>query len=152
MFDIKKLTRALIVSEGFRQKDIIEISLDKIYIPFNANDRPANMARPEGLDQLNVATIQSSMSSGIDYNKPLMIVKKLSGKDAIINGKTYEYILIAGFHRMNALNKLSIKSWLFDVYEFDNLELEIPNVFFLGFSLRSGENSRNVLTFRRSSL
>ena len=126
MFHREKVSRALIVGEDFGHEEVKEIYLDKIYVPLKGHaDRPSNTTRPEGLDQLNISTIQSSMSSGIDYTKPLMIVKKLSGKDAIINGKIYEYELIAGFHRFRALVNLSKKSWLFDVYQFDNLAAEI---------------------------
>jgi hypothetical protein len=125
MFDSEKVTRALIVGEGFRQNDIIEVSLNEIFVPFFAGDRPANTTRPEGLDALNIASIQSSMRSGIDYSKPLMIIKKLSGVEAIINGKTYKYILIAGFHRMAALQRLGKTIWLFDLYTFDNTAAEI---------------------------
>ena len=50
MFDLEKVTRALIVGEDFSLIELKEISLDKsICSPKKAHDRPSKTTRPEGL-------------------------------------------------------------------------------------------------------
>ena len=98
------------------------IDLDKVWIPLDEKGRPANITRPE-LDEKNVSGLQTGLANGIDYERPLPVVKEL--KNPIqVDGKTYLYELIVGVHRVTALRRNGTKQWLFDVYEFTTEQAE----------------------------
>ena len=113
MLDIKMVTRALIVQEGHVEPR--SIRLDEIYVPKQDKDSGNNVTRYE-LDMKNVVDLQLALQFP-DWSKPLMIVKKIKGGKEI-NGKTYYYELVAGFHRFEALFRNIVEEWLFDVYDF----------------------------------
>tara|TARA_E500000178_G_C16910057_1_gene702168 strand:+ start:129 stop:1169 length:1041 start_codon:yes stop_codon:yes gene_type:complete len=113
MLNVKDVTRALIVDEGFIEPRIIK--LDEIYIPKQDKDSGNNPTRYE-LDGQNITELQLALHYP-DWSKPLMIVKEINGGKEI-NGKTYYYELVAGFHRFEALSRNLTTEWIFDVYDF----------------------------------
>ena len=113
MLNIKKVTRALIVVEGHEEPRIIK--LEEIYVPKQDKNSGNNPTRYE-LDGKNVLDLQLALMNP-DWSKPLMIVKEIKG-GRNIDGKTYYYELVAGFHRFEALTKNHTIEWIFDVYDF----------------------------------
>jgi len=115
MIDVKnvKVTRALIVENGHIEDRVIR--LDEIYVPKHDKNNGNNPTRYE-LDGKNIDDLQVALHYP-DWSKPLMIVKEIkNGKQ--INGKTYYYELVAGFHRFEALSRNHVEEWRFDVYDF----------------------------------
>ena len=113
MLDTTKVTRALIVKEGHVEPRSIE--LDEIYVPKHDTSSGNNVTRYE-LDMKNVANLQVALHFP-NWSLTLMIVKEIKGGKEI-DGKTYYYELVAGFHRFEALSMNQVKEWLFDVYDF----------------------------------
>lgn len=111
--DPKKVTRTLIVEKGHIEPR--EIALEEIYVPKQDKDSGNNPTRYE-LDRKNVEDLRLSLIYP-DWSKPLMIVKEIKGGKQI-DGKTYYYELVAGFHRFEALTLNHTPYWLFDVYDF----------------------------------
>lgn len=99
---------------GWKQTIIIEPS--KVLIPKFENNRPGNSTRPEGLDQNVIDTLVVGLRDEPDFHLPLITIRKI--KNGIhINGKTYNWELVDGHHRMKALTKIDVKEWVFDVYD-----------------------------------
>ena len=95
------------------------ISLDQIYVaPYTDNP-----VRKKGKNLEHIDKLAISLSHGIDYNKRLPVVRKCN---RIIDGTHYDYELICGNHRMEAMNKCGFQEWLFDVYDFglNNISFE----------------------------
>ena len=87
------------------------ISLDQIYVaPYTDNP-----VRKKGKNLEHIDKLAISLSHGIDYNKRLPVVRKCN---RIIDGKHYDWELVAGNHRFEALARNGYKEWIFDVYEF----------------------------------
>jgi|TARA_B100001778_G_scaffold294112_1_gene265579 hypothetical protein len=107
------VTRALIVEKGHIEPRVI--FLDEIYVPKHDKESGNNPTRYE-LDGKNVDDLQLALQYP-DWSKPLMIVKEIKGGKEI-NGKTYYYELVAGFHRFEALSRNHTLEWIFDVYDF----------------------------------
>ena len=113
MLNVKDVTRTLIVEEGHIEPRIIILA--EIYVPKQDKDSGNNPTRYE-LDGKNVDDLQLALHYP-DWSKPLMIVKEIKGGKEI-NGKTYYYELVAGFHRFEALTRNLTSEWIFDVYDF----------------------------------
>jgi len=71
------------------------------------------------LDEPTISMLQVSMPTKPDWSESLMVVRKIKGGKTV-NGKTYWYELVVGYHRHTALTRQCIQEWIFDVYEFDN--------------------------------
>ena len=113
MLNVKSVSRALIVKEGHIEPRIIR--LDEIYVPKQDKYSGNNPTRYE-LDGQNITELQLALQYP-DWSKPLMIVKEIKGGKEI-NGKTYYYELVAGFHRFEAPSRNLTSEWIFDVYDF----------------------------------
>jgi len=113
MLNTNMVTRALIVEKGHIEPRVIK--LNEIYVPKQDKDSGNNPTRYE-LDGKNVDDLQLALHYP-DWSKPLMIVKEIKGGKEI-NGKTYYYELVAGFHRFEALTRNHTLEWIFDVYDF----------------------------------
>jgi len=113
MLDTKMVTRALIVEEGHIEPR--SIPLEEIYVPKEDETDGNNVTRYE-LDMNHVTNLQVALHYP-DWSSPLMIVKEIKGGKEI-DGKTYYYQLVAGFHRFEALSNNLTLEWLFDVYDF----------------------------------
>lgn len=109
-----KVTRTLIVDDGTHVEAKV-ISLDEVYVPTYDKTSGNNPSRYE-LDGGNVDDLQSALLKP-DWSLPFMIVKPIKGGKEI-NGKTYLWELVAGFHRFEALSRNLTKEWWFDVYDF----------------------------------
>jgi hypothetical protein len=120
MLDTEMVTRTLIVEEGHIEAR--SILLEEIYVPKEDETDGNNVTRYE-LNMNHVTNLQVALHYP-DWSMTLMIVKEIKGGKEI-NGKTYYYQLVAGFHRFEALSNNVTLEWLFDVYDFTgNPELE----------------------------
>ena len=108
--DPSKVTFGKYKSPGVKFVDRKVVPIEKIYIPA-IKDNPV---RKNKKDPLHVARLQTSLSSGIDYSKSPPLVKR-SVKQ--IDGDIFEYELIAGNHRLEAMRISDIEEWIFDEYE-----------------------------------
>jgi hypothetical protein len=117
MLDEKMVTRTLIVEKG--HVDIINLNPEDIYVPQEDKDSANNITRilldPQNIDRLQMALMTP------DWSKPLIAVEKING-GLTVNGKTYWYKLVAGYHRMVALKRQCVSDWLFDLYKFETNE------------------------------
>ncbi len=102
----------VIQSKGSKLVDYKIIDLDRIYAP-PATDR--NKARAEGLDETNVQDLEQSLPQGINYGEKPMVVRKNS---QVIDGESYDWELICGHHRFEALTNLGQSCYYFAIYEF----------------------------------
>ena len=109
--DISKCTLPAITTPGAKFKTVKTINLNKIYVPPFTN----NPVRKKGKNLEHIDKLTISFSHGIDYTKRLPVVRKCN---RIIDGKHYDWELVAGNHRMEALTRNGYQTWLFDVYEF----------------------------------
>lgn len=90
-------------------------SLSEIYVPKGVDQKTVNKARKvTKLDHINM--LVNSLGNGIDYTKQPPIIKKVE-EQTIVDGVEYQYVLVAGFHRFRALEKLGKTEWIFDIYE-----------------------------------
>jgi len=109
--DPQKVTFKNLISPGtkFVSRDVIK--LDSIYSP----EVNQNVVRKKGKNLPHIQILSKSLSNGIDYSKMPPVIRK---KTQIINGKTYDYELICGYHRFEALKTLcQYESWIFDIYD-----------------------------------
>jgi hypothetical protein len=109
--DPEKVTFGVIVSPGAKYKDRKIIKLSEIYNP----PMPTNPVRTKGKNLPHVQKLTKSLSADIDYSRMPPVVKE---KTQLIDGKRYEYELIAGNHRLEAMGACNYDRWIFDVYEF----------------------------------
>lgn len=86
------------------------VDRSKIYIPPLAD----NPVRKKGKNVVQVQKLVNSLSNGFDYSKSPPLIRE---ETRIINGKIYEYELIAGAHRSEALEILGYDKWIYDIYE-----------------------------------
>jgi hypothetical protein len=102
----------VIRAKGSKIKDYIIVSMDRVYCPPGS---PENPARKDGLDEPNVKELeQSFLNSGIIWSHKPMCVR---WKPQVIDGITYDYEIIAGNHRFEALTNIGQTVWYFAVYE-----------------------------------
>lgn len=109
--DAAKCVVAKIVAPGTKFIETKKIKLSQIYVP-PFTDNPV---RKKGKNLEHIDKLSISLMHGIDYNKRLPIVRKCN---RIINGVHYDYELVCGNHRMEAMHKNGYQEWLFDVHEF----------------------------------
>ena len=109
--DVKKVTYVPVNTVGtkFRQMQLIDMS--KVYVP----PMNTNPSRKKGLNLMNIQKLTISLRHGIDYSRMPPVVYK---KSQIINGVHYEYVLVAGWHRFQALENCEYGQWIFCVYDF----------------------------------
>jgi hypothetical protein len=106
-----KVTAEPIVSKGAKFQKHLKIYLDEVYVPAMAN----NPTRKDGKDPDNVNDLTQSLSKNIRYHLMPPVVRK---KQIFANGKRYDYELIAGNHRFEALRNNKYSEWIFSLYEF----------------------------------
>ena len=111
-----EVTRALIWTKGYL--DTITLNPDDIYVPKDDTNTANNVCRLE-LDESTISMLQVSMPVNPDWSDSLMVVRKIKGGKTI-DGKTYWYELVVGYHRHTALTRQHVQEWIFDLYEFDN--------------------------------
>ena len=83
--------------------EIKEIELSNIYVPQSVKGTTVNKARYKGLNSNHINKLAESLSKGIDYSKPLLIVVK---KEQWVDGKYYEYELVAGVIDLRLCEKI----------------------------------------------
>jgi hypothetical protein len=108
--DPKLVTFTAIYSPGSKFEKYETIPFSKIYQP-SPNE---NYARKKGKDAAHIQSLKVCFSHGIDYSQMPPIVYK---KHQIIDGVHYDYVLIAGWHRFEALQSLGYDKWIFGVYQ-----------------------------------
>ena len=114
MFDINTLNPSKVTfgqynTPGIKYLDRSIIDISKIYIP-PLKDNPV---RKKGKNYNNIQRLTESFRNGINYSQSPPIVRE---KVQLIDGHTYEYELIAGNHRLEALLANNYSKWIFDVY------------------------------------
>jgi hypothetical protein len=102
----------IIHSKGSKLKDYKILDLDRIYAPI-ASDR--NIARAEGLYEPNVQDLEQSLPIGINYGEKPMVVR---WNPQVIDGESFDWELICGNHRFEALMNLKQSRYYFAIYEF----------------------------------
>jgi len=120
MLQKKMVTRTLIVEKGHVK--IVQMNPEDIYVPIEDKDSPNNITRML-LDPQNIDRLQISLMTP-DWSEPLIAIEKIKG-GLTVDGKTYWYKLVAGYHRMSALKRQCVSDWLFDLYEFETSEERI---------------------------
>jgi hypothetical protein len=115
MFDRAWLlnNKSLIIhAKGSKLKDYNILDLDRIYAP-PASDR--NKARAEGLDETNVQDLEQALPNGINYGEKPMVVR---WNPQIVNDESFDWELVCGNHRFEALTNLGQSRYYFAIYEF----------------------------------
>jgi hypothetical protein len=102
----------IIHSKGSEFVDYKILDLDRIYAP-PASDR--NKARAEGLDEPNVQDLEQALLNGINFGEKPMVVR---WNPQVIDGESYDWELICGNHRFEALTNLNQTQYYFAVYKF----------------------------------
>jgi len=108
--DPNKVTASIIISPGVKYRDCLNISFSNIYESAQEN----NHARAGTKDAYHVQLLTVNFSNGIEYDKRPPIVRY---NPRVIDGVTYEYELIAGHHRLEAMKRLGYDRWLFWLYD-----------------------------------
>lgn len=112
--DINKLTRVIVVSPGSKHITTKILDTSKIYSPQSVKQSTKNRVRSKGLSDPHIRQLSGSLSNGINYTKNPPVVQK---KPQWIDGVYYEYELIDGAHRFEAMKLAGITEWIFDIYE-----------------------------------
>jgi hypothetical protein len=117
MFDLNtldpiKVAPSPFVGPGVKYKDVDVISLDDIWV----EPRENNHARHDTLDEYQIQKLVVQLGNGINYNLAPPVVRKL-GTSIVVKGKTYQYILVCGHHRFEALMRLGFDRWIFWIYD-----------------------------------
>ena len=90
------------------------IPLSSIYIP----PMIENPARYHKKDQENIDGLAKDFDeNGISYADAPPILEEIKG-GLVVDGVTYEYRLVCGAHRVDAMIKNGYTEWVFDVYSF----------------------------------
>jgi hypothetical protein len=115
--DIVKKNPALIIqSAGSTFVDYVLVSFSNIYV---SEYGALNKSRAEGKDEEHVNSLQESFQNGIDYSKVPPVVR---WNPQIIAGIRYDYELVCGDHRVEALKRNGITEWVFGLYDFGDSE------------------------------
>jgi hypothetical protein len=98
-------------------RDIVELA--RIYVPPMAD----NPVRKKGKDINNVQSLTISLMNGCDYNLQPPVVRPCK---RVIDGVRYDFELVCGNHRFEALQANGYDRWIFDIHEFalDGLSYE----------------------------
>lgn len=110
------LTRKPIVATGSQLVDTIEIDPRDVYIPLLREGVARNAVRTK-LDQEHILALQGSLDKEVDPSQPVPGVMRYE-RPKVIDGKTYKYELVFGFHRQYAILKCMFESYVYDVYKF----------------------------------
>ena len=111
------------------------VSLSSIHTP------PAieNPARHHKKDQDNIDGLAKDFDEhGISYADAPPILEKIKG-GLVVDGVTYEYKLVCGAHRVDAMLKNGYTEWVFDVYSFHGKDPASATI-----SLQFAENNHKV--------
>lgn len=110
------LTRKPIVATGSQLVDTIELDPRDVYIPLLREGVARNAVRTK-LDQEHIMALQGSLDKEVDPSQPVPGVMRYE-RPKVIDGKTYKYELVFGFHRQYAILKCTFESYVYDVYKF----------------------------------
>lgn len=105
--------KSLVVrAKGSKQVGYKIIDNDRVYCPPGTDK---NLTRKDGVDEQNVKELeQSFLNSGVIWSeKPMCVI----WNPQVIDGVMYDYELIAGNHRFEALNNIGQKTWYYAIYE-----------------------------------
>ena len=101
----------IIQAEGSKLIDYKMVAMNRVYCPPGS---PQNPARKDGLDEPNVKELeQSFLNSGVIWSHKPMCIR---WKPQVIDGIAYDYEIIAGNHRFEALTNIGQTVWYFAVY------------------------------------
>jgi hypothetical protein len=117
----------VIRAKGSRLKDYVIVDLSRVYCPPGSDRNPT---RKDGLDEQNIKDLeQSFLNQGVIWSHKPMCVR---WNPQVIDGVSYDYELIAGNHRFEALENIGQKSWYFAVYELavDGISYSKSRMFF----------------------
>lgn len=112
----ENLTRKPIVATGSQLVDTIEIDPRDVYIPLLREGVARNAVRTK-LDQEHILQLQGSLDKEVDPSQPVPGVMRYE-RPKVIDGKTYKYELVFGFHRQYAILKCMFELYVYDVYKF----------------------------------
>ena len=111
------------------------IPLSSIYIP----PMIENPARYHKKDQENIDGLAKDFDeNGISYADAPPILEEIKG-GLVVDGVTYEYRLVCGAHRVDAMIKNGYTEWVFDVYSFHGQDPKAAMT-----SLQFAENNHKV--------
>lgn len=113
---IETLTRKPIVAAGSQLVDTIEIDPRDVYIPLLKEGVARNAVRTK-LDQEHIMALEASLSKEVETNQPVPAVMRYD-RPRVIDGRTYKYELVFGFHRQYAILRCSFELYVYDVYKF----------------------------------
>jgi hypothetical protein len=105
------VTFGIITSPGTKYVDRLPVPLSRIYVP-PMSDNPV---RKKGKDLRNIQKLTKSLMNGINYSKMPPVIRK---NPRIVDGVHYDYELVCGNHRYEALVACGYDQWIFDIYEF----------------------------------
>lgn len=108
--DPNKVTATIIVSPGVEFEYCKVINFDSIWESSQEN----NHARNASKDANHVQSLQVNFSNGIYYERKPPIVRYNPRE---IDGVIYEYELLAGHHRLEAMKRLGYDRWIFWSYK-----------------------------------
>lgn len=100
-----------VVTPGVKHIKNEIIKIDMIYIPPMVN----NPLRTDGLELDKVEALTISLPNGINYGIRAPVVRR---NPRTIDGEIYDYELVDGHHRLEAMFHAGIEEWIFEVYEF----------------------------------
>jgi hypothetical protein len=117
MFDVntldpKKVTSIPFTGPGVEYEDCLPVELKEVYV----NPQKINHARFAGKNEYQVQRLVITLSNGIYYDRPPLIIRELPNPK-VIDGVTYRYELLCGHHRFEALRRLGYTKWLFWLYK-----------------------------------
>ena len=115
MLNLEELSYTPLKTKGVRYVQPHILNPNDVYVP-TVGDEVRNKARLR-MNPRHVTQLMISIRKGIDYGQCPPVIRKLSSP-MVINGKSYRYELVAGFHRMDAFKQLGITEWVFDEYQF----------------------------------
>lgn len=111
-----------IVTPGVKHIKNEIVKIDMIYIPPMVD----NPLRTEGLQVDKVEALSISLPNGINYDRRAPILR---WNPRIIDGVTYDYELMDGHHRVEAMFHAGIQEWIFEVYEFAKNKISFVDSF-----------------------
>lgn len=100
-----------IVTPGVKHLDTKEVKTSLIYVPPMID----NPLRTDGLDLTKVEALTIALPNGINYGMRAPILRK---NHRTIDGQIYDYDLVDGHHRFEAMFHAGIDEWIFEIYEF----------------------------------
>ena len=113
---VEDLTRKPLISIGCQLVDTVEIDPRDVYIPLLREGVARNAVRIK-LDHEHILALCSSLYKCVDTSEPVPLIMQYE-RPKVINGKTYKYELIAGYHRQYAILKCEFETYVYDVYKF----------------------------------